>query len=107
MPDAMSFLLERYPKLKEYHPPLAPAESIFESAVDRKMVMANQLLSFDAAMINGMLRDKGQPLLSDHDEESDRALSNNHEMTTALLSMLLTIICEQSDRIERLENGLK
>lgn len=107
LPDEMQFLLGRYPKLKEFHPPLVSAESIFESTVDRKSVMVKQLLHFDAAMINGMLRDRCQPLLSSiHDEDQD-CVVDNHKMTTILLSMLLTIVYEQAKEIEKLENSLE
>ena len=107
LPDEMQFLLDRYPRLKECHPPLVNAESIFESVVDRDAVMMKQLLHFDAAMINGMLRDRGQPLLSSIGEDESKTIGSDYEITTTLLSMLLTIVCEQSKRIEKLESRLE
>lgn len=107
LPDEMQFLLDRYPRLKEYHPPLVHAESIFESVVDRDAVMIKQLLHFDEAMINGMLRDRGQPLLSSIGEDESKSIGSDYEITTTLLSMLLRIVCEQSKRIEKLESHLE
>lgn len=67
---------------------------------------AEELLKYDADLVNGLLRRHGQPeLLSGNQGDDEPTLSTN-DVHSSLLSVLLQMLLQQEERISQLEKQL-
>ena len=68
------------------------------------------MLGFDAALINGMLKHRGQKIFDDYKMQLDNCADIvdknelDYKVLSTLVSMLLTLLLEQDKRIASLES---
>ena len=107
LPLDMVALLTQVPQLRQPHPALPHADELFPGIQQIQHVMQKQMLAYDAALIDGMLKKRDQPPLQntvpDSAEHSNQNSKDDYQLLTSLISMLLTIVVEQGKRIQRLE----
>ena len=110
LPLDMVELLTQVPQLRHPHPALPCADELFPGIQQIQHVMQKQMLAYDAALIDGMLKKRDQPPLQNTvpgtSDNTTQVFQDNYQLLTSLMSMLLTVVVEQGKKIQCLEAEL-
>ena len=110
LPLEVMDLLSRYPQLRQNHTSLPRAFELFPDSQAIHQVITEQMLGFDAALINSMLKHRGQKIFDDYKMQLENCADIvdknelDYKVLSTLVSMLLTLLLEQDKRIASLES---